>query len=370
MRLNFRDAELFFRLHRTLMFFVNQRLRVVAEDVASPEQFSGLAPELRLKVRDALLEHRDLLQTFVDENPARLSAAELAIVQSWQHLVAGKFVLFRQLKEYMVALSTTDPAVAYGVLALVDPFEELVGPRLPLLVEMVLLPFQGVIVYDGLLTAFPISLGPGIRRSLNEDYKKAKARQGIITSLPIGANPPADAAPTTKPRRQARPSDATTDVLAAITGLIDRFCRQHLNDEYAVLCRKLAEKLARKRPSPLSRGQPEAWASGIVRAVGFVNFLCDPSQTPHLRMEDIDRGFGVSVATGSARWKAIRELFDLHRFDPDWTLPSRMDANPLVWMLEVNGLMMDIRHAPREAQEVAFRKGLIPYIPADRQRAE
>jgi hypothetical protein len=35
-------------------------------------------------------------------------------------------------------------------------------------------------------------------------------------------------------------------------------------------------------------------------------------------------------------------------------------------MLEVNGFLMDIRCAPRELQEVAFKKGLIPYIPANR----
>jgi hypothetical protein len=29
--------------------------------------------------------------------------------------------------------------------------------------------------------------------------------------------------------------------------------------------------------------------------------------------------------------------------------------------------MIDVRHAPRELQEIAFKKGLIPYIPADRQ---
>ena len=47
-----------------------------------------------------------------------------------------------------------------------------------------------------------------------------------------------------------------------------------------------------------------------------------------------------------------------------------MEDNPLVWMLSVNGLLMDIRDAPREAQVVAFEKGLIPYIPADRQGRE
>jgi hypothetical protein len=39
-------------------------------------------------------------------------------------------------------------------------------------------------------------------------------------------------------------------------------------------------------------------------------------------------------------------------------------------VLNVNGLAMDIRGAAREAQEVAFRKGLIPYIPADHPEAD
>jgi hypothetical protein len=83
-------------------------------------------------------------------------------------------------------------------------------------------------------------------------------------------------------------------------------------------------------------------------------------------MTDIDEGFGVSEATGSAKSMAIRNLLKIRRFDPEWTLPSRMDDNPLVWMLEVNGLIMDIRRCPREAQVVAYEKGLIPYIPERR----
>ena len=85
-----------------------------------------------------------------------------------------------------------------------------------------------------------------------------------------------------------------------------------------------------------------------------------------MKMTDIDEAFGVSEATGSAKSMAIRDLLGIDRLDPDWTLPSRMDENPLIWMLKVNGLMMDIRLCPREAQVVAFERGLIPYIPADR----
>jgi hypothetical protein len=145
--------------------------------------------------------------------------------------------------------------------------------------------------------------------------------------------------------------------------LIDAFCREHLDEEYAALCRKLAGVLARKRPSPLTQGKPESWASGIVRVIGWVNFLGDPSQPHHMKMTDIDRGFGVSEATGSAKATAIRKLLRLRPFDPEWTLPSRMEQNPLAWMIQVNGLITDARHLPREIQEEAFRKGLIPYIP-------
>src|SRR5271165_3062956 len=97
--------------------------------------------------------------------------------------------------------------------------------------------------------------------------------------------------------------------LERIVAKTDQFCREKLNKEYAVLCRRLAEKLARKRPSPLLVGKPESWASGIVRVVGWVNFLGDPSQPCHMKMTDIDEGIGVSEATGSAKAKAIRDLF-------------------------------------------------------------
>jgi hypothetical protein len=152
----------------------------------------------------------------------------------------------------------------------------------------------------------------------------------------------------------------------AIVALTDAFCREHLDGEYEVLCRKLAGALARKRPSPLPGGKPETGACGIVRTIGWVNFLDDRSSEPLLKLTAIDRAFGVAESTGQGKSKAIRTMLKIRQFDHRWTLPSRMDDNPLVWMLEVNGLIMDIRRCPREAQEEAFRRGLIPYIPADR----
>jgi hypothetical protein len=100
-----------------------------------------------------------------------------------------------------------------------------------------------------------------------------------------------------------------------------------------------------------------------------VNFLDDRAQTPHLKFTDIDAAFGVSQSAGQAKSTAIRKTLRIDRLDPHWTLPSRIEDNPMVWLLEVNGFMMDIRDCPRELQEQAFRKGLIPYVPADREAA-
>ncbi len=361
------EADLFFKLHRSLMCFVNKRLQVVPE-IDTPDQFSALPPETRLTVRDAFVVKPDLIESFVDGNPDLLSEDELDTVGSWRHFVTGRFYVFRELKKYTVFLSPTSPAIAYGVLARSQPFEDLICPCLPVLTQTVLLPFKNMIVYDGLMSSYNISFGPGIRRNLNEDFKEAKARHGIITSLPMSASLLPPKAPKPKPVPKPPTREEKDEVLGVVIGLIDQFCKEHLNEEYAVLCRKLAEKLGRKRPSPLLHGSPNAWASGIVRAVGGVNFLHDKSQTPYMRSTDIDQYLGTSPSSGAAKLAAIRKMFKMHQLDPNWSLPRRLDDNPLVWMLQVNGFMMDVRHAPREVQEIAFNKGLIPYIPADRKQ--
>nr|MBA2284745.1 hypothetical protein [Ktedonobacteraceae bacterium] len=144
-----------------------------------------------------------------------------------------------------------------------------------------------------------------------------------------------------------------------ITQLTDDFSRAHLTDEYAALLRQLTAALCRKRPSPLSQGKVPTWACAIIHAVGTVNFLFDSSQTPHVPARQIASSFGLSMSTMQARSKQIRDLFNMYQMDPKWTLPSMIDQNLLAWMIQVNGLAIDARYAPREIQEEAFYKGLI-----------
>jgi hypothetical protein len=167
-----------------------------------------------------------------------------------------------------------------------------------------------------------------------------------------------------KPHSESVPK-AMQDTYAAVVKLTDAFCLQYLNDEYAALCRSLAAALARKRPSPLMRGQLEIWACAVIYALGTVNFLFDPSQTPHISAMELCGIFGISKSSGANKAKQVRDMLRMSQFDATWLLPSQLEKSPIAWLIEVDGLIVDARSLPREIQELAYQKKLIPYVPAD-----
>lgn len=377
MNLSIDEGKLFYDLYAAILSFANRKLDVAPERFSNAAEYLSVEPEVRLTIRDALFEKRELIDAFVTENPAQLSAEPLGIVSTWKDALPGKFYVFRYLKNYTVFLtSDISPAKAYGVIGLAEPMEFVVGPSLPRLVTTVLLPFQGKIIYDGLVSGYNITFGGGIKRMLNEEYKQAKEALGIVTSLgPMAAKPNAGAQKKRAAKKKkasavaSSPANETKSVAAEISELTDRFCEEFLNEEYAKLCRDLASALARKRPSPLLGGKRETWACGIVRTIGWVNYLDDPAQKPHVKLPVIDRAFGVAESTGQGKSKSIRTMLKIGSFDPRWTLPSKKENNPRTWIVQVNGFAIDARYAPRDIQEAAFKKGLIPYVPTD-QTAE
>src|SRR5271157_1894403 len=135
-----------------------------------------------------------------------------------------------------------------------------------------------------------------------------------------------------KRKATSKGSGEVGPVLELIVAMTDQFCREQLNEEYALLCRRLAEKLARKRPSPLLGGKPETWACGIIRTIGWVNFLDDSSNKPHMKLTAIDKAFGVGESTGQGKSKTIRTMLkipairsSLDAAQPDGHEPDRLD---------------------------------------------
>jgi hypothetical protein len=106
-----------------------------------------------------------------------------------------------------------------------------------------------------------------------------------------------------------------------IATVTDDVCGRHLNQEYSQLARIMAAALCRKRPSPLTSGQPRTWAAGIVYVLGSVNFLSERSSYPHMTAVDLCSAFGVSESTVDSKARAIEEALAIRPLDLRWTLP-------------------------------------------------
>ena len=150
----------------------------------------------------------------------------------------------------------------------------------------------------------------------------------------------------------------------AVIDVTDAACHEHLDDEYGQLARKLVARIARKRPSPLARGDVRIWAAGAIYALGRVNFLFDRSQTPHMTADELAAALGVVKTTMANKAALINKALGLSVFEPDLTRVAMLEQHPLAWLVELDGFIVDARSLPPELQDEARRRGLIPDLEA------
>jgi hypothetical protein len=139
-----------------------------------------------------------------------------------------------------------------------------------------------------------------------------------------------------------------------ITKLTDWFCDTYLNDEYLDMCRIMAKSFCIKG-SPAFKGKASGWAAGIVGAIGYANFLHDPQQQPHVAKRDLAKAFGMTAAELKKYTDVLIEGFDLIPFDPDFSLPSRINLHAAIWA-EAGSNCIPYEQLPSELQQEALRK--------------
>lgn len=153
-----------------------------------------------------------------------------------------------------------------------------------------------------------------------------------------------------------------------LSGLLTAFAERYVNMSFGYLCLDMAISLCVQCPEVVGRGKPEGWAGGIVHALGMVNFLFDAKQELSIDAGKVREFFGVSQGTIQSKSKQIRDLFGIFPMDPEWSMPEQLVDNPLVWIVEMDGLLVDLRHAPLTMQRRAVDEGLIPMLPGEMEQ--
>lgn len=180
MKLSQEDVALFYDVFFKLVDYTNDRYQVVP-GLKKTSGNDDVDPTAIMPVRDKLWENDDVINHIVSDNPFCFAEREMSLVASWGRRVVGDFHIYKHLKKYTVFMGNGS---LYGVIGIATSIEELFPSfALPRYSKAVLLPFEGKIIYDSLISTYNITYGSGIRKSLNEEYRELKSNSGIITTL-------------------------------------------------------------------------------------------------------------------------------------------------------------------------------------------
>ncbi|MDK3157337.1 hypothetical protein QPK87_12225 [Kamptonema cortianum] len=134
-----------------------------------------------------------------------------------------------------------------------------------------LIPFEDRIIYDSLLSSYPIHFGGGYRRSLKETYRDIQERGGIITKLP----PDEDNAQEQAQASNKKVLTAFQKALGA-SGLSPKMIQEHSGS----LADFAGEYMVKKTPSgmlvDLKKADIEAYRelrNGDINFVSFKRFI-------------------------------------------------------------------------------------------------
>ncbi len=186
MKLSPTDAHRFMSLMLPLQWYVNQQAKILPE-IKNFQAFCETEAEDKIKVRDYLFSHIELIDQFIQDNPEDIDKEGLGSISDWKNFVRGDFYIERFLKKHNIFIADDD--TVYGVLGLTNAPADFIDKRnLPIRVQTILLPFQGKIVYDGFLRFYNVYFGSGISSSLKQVYLIAKDNNAIVQTFELSAD--------------------------------------------------------------------------------------------------------------------------------------------------------------------------------------
>ncbi|MCL2427435.1 MAG: SEC-C domain-containing protein [Oscillospiraceae bacterium] len=181
-----RDERLaFFSLWYPLLEYVNRILRL-GLDIDLENELPKI--EVVMILRERLWEDPSLISRFIRDTGGKyvITPEGVQIFKSWENQhVKGTFFVVKYTPEYAVLMpieSEKNP-VFYGVRGLESTIAEVLNYKVHTIIDTVLLPYDGKIVYDGLIAPYPLVISNDITDQISKKYEEAVRGSRIITSF-------------------------------------------------------------------------------------------------------------------------------------------------------------------------------------------
>jgi hypothetical protein len=379
MSLTEEEITFFFKLYHNLLWKVNENNKIIPSFIKANypvSRFPMIDAETPvsmddfLKLRSQLWDNRKLIDEFLEDKDNGIeNDEEREIISDWRKFtVKDSFVVIKHHEKYSVFMSSEGPTKLYAVHGISDPIEYLLMFKTPVYLDAILIPFKGIIIWDGIVVQSKISFGPGITSSLNKQYKELKAEQGIVKQFGVDIpepDPIKEGQPKTnlkdresskspkivtaakKTTKNAKTPKQSKDVQSddnfvlgnhkvppamiarfnEIGELISQFWDERSNDDMKQLSLKALAKLSRKRPSPIVTGKPKTWAAGISYAIGSINFIFDQSKKDtYVSAETFAKSFGLAKSTIAGQARTVRKILNLSYFSTEYTVNNILNG--------------------------------------------
>ena len=174
------EYKTFIKTHLDLLFYVGQQSNIISDDI-NIHNFIKLGFSIKLNCRDILLDNRKLLDDYIATNNDLLTEEQIAILGGFKRTISSDFVIFKCLTNNAIFIDTKNNRF-YAVKALGDRFTHFFD-SFPVLINTTLLPFKDKIIYDGFIKSSGVQFGPGMKSTMQEDYKQVKKSNQILTTL-------------------------------------------------------------------------------------------------------------------------------------------------------------------------------------------
>ncbi len=181
MTLSAEDAALFYELWLPLLDYVNSKYNV-NKKLGRKANANGLDLQEVKKVANRLWDNIEVIDEYLSMKPD-MPEEHKKIVSGWKRCTRGKFIMERHLKKGAIFISMENEKV-YQVSGIVSSWEEMFyGAPLPLILEAALIPFQDVIISDGLVVPYQIIIGRTMAGGFKNVYLDAKKAGKIHRTL-------------------------------------------------------------------------------------------------------------------------------------------------------------------------------------------